>query len=237
MQLLSLVIPAYNEETRIYKTLCECSQILNGKMNYEIIVVDDGSTDGTLPMVQRLSQQIDFLKVVALGKNYGKGRAVREGIRTASGDIVVFLDSDGATNFTAIFDILDALKNYDCAIGSRYLKASKARISLLRRLISRIFNVFVSILFGLKIQDTQCGFKGFRASTIKTVLDELTIDRFAFDVELLWRLSRKGCSIVEIPIEWEEKAGSKVSIIKHGFSMVKDLLLLRAREFYKRRME
>lgn len=227
MQLLSLIIPAYNEEKRIGRTIESYLNILS-KVRFEIIVVDDGSEDNTLQVVERFSRY--NVRAVRLSKNYGKGRAVREGLRSANGDILVFVDSDGSADCEAISNMVEILDSgVDCVIGSRYVQGADAEIKPFRRFASRIFNTIVEALFNLGLSDTQCGFKGFRSEAVLPILPFLRIDRFAFDVELLWYLKLTGAEIVEMPIRWRDQAGSKVTVIKHGLTMVLDLLKLRFR--------
>lgn len=230
MQLLSLIIPAFNEERRIGKTIANYLNTIRD-IQFEIVVVDDGSRDKTAATVMEFVDR--NVKLIRLDRNYGKGRAVREGLRVAEGNYLVFVDSDGATDCEALSKLIEILQSgADCVIGSRYVNGSDVVVSPLRRLTSRIFNVIVNVLFGLGIKDTQCGFKGFRAEVIKPLLPALTIDRFAFDVEILWYLKRSGALVVEMPIRWRDQAGSKVAVIRHGISMVWDLIKLRFRNGY-----
>ncbi|MCS6893555.1 MAG: glycosyltransferase family 2 protein [Deltaproteobacteria bacterium] len=228
MQGVSFVIPAYNEEHRIAPTLHKCLEQFAKYENFEIIVVDDGSTDNTAFVVKQYSESNKKILLIQLGQNFGKGRAIQEGILNSKFDRVLYLDSDGSADLSKVDYILSELdKGYDCVIGSRYLAESDAEISFHRKVCSRVFNLFVRLVFGLNFTDTQCGFKGFRSESVKPIIKNLKIFRFAFDVELIWRLDKAGAKIREIPIRWVERGGTKVNLIKHGCSMVKDLILLR----------
>jgi dolichyl-phosphate beta-glucosyltransferase len=217
----SLIIPAYNEERRIGEVL---DILKNGLRGYEIIVVDDGSTDRTREIA--LSKKV---KVVSYKKNMGKGFAVKTGFLAASGEYIGFVDSDKSLEPKYIERVFEKLKDFDVSIASRYLKSSEIKINqpLLRRIFSRIFNFVVAkFLFGLKIEDTQCGCKAMRREAALYLAKNTITNGFEFDVEMLWRAKMKGYKIIEVPVVWGHDKNSTFSL-KKGPKMF--LYLLRVR--------
>jgi dolichyl-phosphate beta-glucosyltransferase len=213
---VSVVIPAYNEEKRITKTIDEIKSIFekNG-IKYEIIVVDDGSTDKTVEVCKEAG-----VKVLRHEKNMGKGAAVKTGFMNAENDIIGFVDADGATYPESILKIIKNIGDYDIVIGSRRVKGSVIviRQPIFRLIASRIFNIYVNFLFNLKIKDTQCGCKFMKAEVAKTLASEIKSNGFEFDVELLARAKRKNLKILEFPVKWKHIGGSKFNF-KRSFDM------------------
>jgi len=229
---VSVIIPAYNEERRIGKTLQEIIQYLDRKgFQYEIIVVDDGSRDDTRNAVARAGNE--KTRMLQNGANKGKGYSVRKGIMDARQDLVLFSDSDLATPIEEFEKLLEQTdKGYDIAIASRNLKESKIAVSqpFYRQIMGKTFPFIVKAILGLRIRDTQCGFKLFKAEAAKRIAQLQAIDRFAFDAEMLFLAKRLGYKICEVPVAWMDKKGSKVSPIKDGFLMLKDIIKVRANQ-------
>jgi dolichyl-phosphate beta-glucosyltransferase len=227
---LSIVVPAYNEETRFQYKLPHVQEYLNRNFNsYEIIYVDDGSTDGTFQALTAFAKTFPQMRVLRLEKNQGKGKAVRTGIENASGQIILFSDADFSTPIEDIQDLLTYIKKgFDIAIGSRGVTGSKIEIRqpLLRELTGKVGNAIVQTLLLLPFQDTQCGFKMFRADAIKTILPVLTIDGFAFDMEILAVAVARGFKIAEVPVVWRNVLESKVHL-HHTIHVFWDLLKIR----------
>jgi len=220
----TLVIPAYNEENRIGPLLSE----LNCRET-EYIFICDGN-DGTATEIKRwgtLHQEIS-LRCIEYPTRIGKGRAVCEGLSFVKTRFAGYMDADGSTSCSQMAKLFQELKGNDAIIGSRWLAGAKITRSqgFLRRFESRIFNLAIRLLFGLPYQDTQCGAKVFRRDALDTVLPEIVSKGFEFDVELLWRLKRKGYRICEYPIEWNNRGDSRVRG-PDAISMMGNLIKLR----------
>jgi dolichol-phosphate mannosyltransferase len=203
-----LVIPAYNEEKRI-RPLFDAI----GHFDGELIVVCDGM-DRTAFVVEEIARTRTDLAIRCLTFNHrlGKGGGVMAGLSVARAPLVGFFDADGSTTFAEMMRLFSCLADNDGAIGSRWVAGSTLTVpqGILRRLESRSFNFFIRCLFGLDFHDTQCGAKVFKKTVIDKVLPAMVSRGFEFDVELLWRLSRSGCRILEVPIEWQNKSNSRV---------------------------
>ncbi len=204
----SLVIPAYNEEKRIAYLFESITQF-----DGELIVVCDGS-DRTADVVETIAKNRPSLSIRCLrfSTRLGKGGGVIAGLAAAQAPLVGYLDADGSTGIDEICQLFGDLSSFDAVIGSRWVPGSRPviRQSWLRRLESRGFNRVIRILFGLSFHDTQCGAKVFKKSAVDAVLPHLIARGFEFDVELIWRLSRAGYRIEEVPIVWQNKGDSRV---------------------------
>lgn len=224
----SLIIPAYNEETRLSETLNTAINYLKSNYtNFEIIVVDDGSTDKTCEVVRTF----DSVKLIELGYNQGKGAAVRKGFLSAVGKIRIFTDADLSTPITEIPKAIEFInKGYDIFIGSRALDHSliKKHQPFYRELMGKTFNKFVQVMVLWGIKDTQCGFKAFTASAAESVFSKAVLDKFSFDVEALYIARKLKLKIAEVPIIWYNDERSKVSAIKDSYRMFFDILKIRS---------
>jgi dolichyl-phosphate beta-glucosyltransferase len=228
---LSIVIPAYNERLRLPATVLETIRWCHvQEVRYEIIIVDDGSTDDTLSLGQLLEQHDRNLRTLAC-PHKGKGAAVRMGMLNARGRFVLFMDADGATPLSEIPRLLMALESgHQIAIGSRVPQDPgdvTIETSLHRKIIGRVFALFVNVLAVSGIGDTQCGFKMFRREVIKPLFSRQRLDGFAFDVELLYIARQLHMSIAEIPVNWRNQAGSKVRLVADSAKMLRDLSRIR----------
>lgn len=227
---LSIIIPAYNEESRLRKTVLEMRQwTLRSSMKVELLIVDDGSIDQTLTVAKRLAEQWQSVQVLSC-PHAGKGAAVRAGMLAAKGHYVLFMDADGATRLTEISKLMAVLdEGYDIAIGSRVSTIPEVivRTSLARKSIGRTFAVLVNLLIIRGIQDTQCGFKMFRHEVVKPIFSRQTLSGFAFDVELLFIAKKLGFRLKEVPVSWEAQPGSKVNVVIDSFKMLCDIIRIR----------
>jgi len=225
---ISIIIPAYNEEERIEESLNKILVYLKkNKTKYEIIVVDDGSTDNTAKLVKKFKPSV---KVLRNNVNSGKGYSVKKGIENAKYEFILFTDADLATPINELGAMLKVLKKgYDVVIASRNLPESRilTRQPIHRQLSGKTFSLLVRMLLLPGIKDTQCGFKLFRAAAARRISKIQTIFRFCFDVEMLYIAKKLGFKIKEVPVAWVDKKGSRVSLFKDSFSMFIDLIKIK----------
>jgi hypothetical protein len=230
---LSVVIPAYNEAGRLEPTVRSIASWLEGRgRSFEIIVVDDGSHDGTHDLVARLSSEIEHVRGIRLPENRGKGCAVRTGVMNATGERVLFADADGATPIQEI-ERLDAALDAGAhgAIGSRELATGGVRteVRFYRRALGRAFHALVSTIAVRGYRDTQCGFKLFRREIAHDLFARLKSDGFSFDVELLLLARKLDYVIREVPVNWTHQPGSRINLVTDSVRMAIDLFAIRAR--------
>lgn len=229
--LLSIVIPAYNEQARLPRTVLETIRWCTArKLEFELIIADDGSRDETLALGRLFEESDGRIRSLAC-PHMGKGATVRMGMLNAKGRFVLFMDADGATPLNEISKLLAAVeRDHDVAIGSRVAQHPgevEVKTSLHRRLIGRIFAFFVNLLAIEGIADTQCGFKMFRREAAKAVFSRQKTGGFAFDVEILFIARRLLLSIAEIPVDWVAQPGSKVNLVTDSMRMLWDICRIR----------
>ena len=228
---LSVVIPCFNEERRLPSTIEQIERYLDGTgMSYELILVDDGSTDGTRRVMNDAAAHHPSVRVEALPRNRGKGRALAEGVAAASGTEILITDADLSTPIEELEKLQAALdKGAGAAIASRALRGSRVEVSqpVYRVLMGKAFNLIVQLVLLPGIWDTQCGFKLFRADVAKDAFGALTTDGFGFDPEVLFRAKKRGVRITEVPVVWRNSAPTKVSPISSSFDMFKHVLRIR----------
>ena len=236
---LSIVIPAYNEEARIGPTLERITRHLGSRdVSFELLIVDDGSSDRTLEMVDHFARQENLPGPIHIHRNAtnrGKGYSVRRGMLEAQGIYALFTDADLSAPIEEIFKLEKEVAECggDIAFGSRDVKGSDVRVHQpwWRELSGKIFNRFVRLCTGLPYQDTQCGFKLFRMSCCKELFEKQTIFDFGFDVELLYVARKWGLGMKEVPVVWRHSTGSKVQFVPHAFGMLVDLLKIRVNDW------
>jgi len=236
---ISIVIPAYNEEARVGRTLDAMLVWLDAQReDYEIIVADDGSRDATIAVVEERSARNPRVRALRLPQNRGKGAAVRAGILAARGDEVLFSDADLATPIEELSNLRAAMRRdgADIAIASRALPESdiRTRQHPLRELMGRTFNVILRAAVMGGIKDTQCGFKLFRGEVAHDLFGAATVDGFAFDVEILM-LARGRYRVTEVPVVWRHVEQSKVSPGRDAALMLWDVVKLSAKRRLRRR--
>jgi dolichol-phosphate mannosyltransferase len=204
----TLVIPAYNEENRIGRLL---SNLDCGDTEYIFMCDGNDNTVSEIKQWGALHPEIP-LRCIEYPFRIGKGRAVCEGLTLAKTRFAGYMDADGSASCSQMMTLFHELNGNDGIIGSRWLTGSKITRSqgMVRQFESRIFNLTIRLLFGLPYRDTQCGAKVFRKDALDAVLPGIVSKGFEFDVELLWRLTKKGYRISEYPIEWDNKGGSRV---------------------------
>jgi dolichyl-phosphate beta-glucosyltransferase len=229
---ISVIIPAYNEEQRIIPTIRRISEYLKDNWrDYEIVIVDDGSADGTARIVEKLSGSLPNVSLLRSERNRGKGSAVKRGVLSSRGEFLLISDADLSTPIEEIEKLLAFMdEGYDIVIGSRGLSSSELemRQPWYREGMGRAFNVLVSVFLMGGIKDTQCGFKLFRGDVARKVFEKCRIEGFSFDVEVLFLAGKMGCGIKEVPIRWINSPASKVRIIKDSVGMFIDILMIRA---------
>jgi dolichyl-phosphate beta-glucosyltransferase len=228
---ISIVIPAYNEEWRLPPTLVDAIDYLEStQKKYEILVVDDGSTDSTVDVVKKFERIRPQIHLIRAPRNYGKGHAVKLGVLSAQGKAILFADADGSTPFRELHRLEKSLADgADLAIGSRALIANDTKViaHTHRKFIGRFFNFLVNVLVLPSIADTQCGFKLFKKDVARFLFENQTSDGFSFDVELLLIARKAGLTVAEVPINWRNVAGSKVNLISDSIRMFLDIISFR----------
>src|SRR6188474_2948177 len=231
---LSVVIPAYNESARLGNSLRAVVDYL--RQNFpdgELIVVDDGSSDETAELARSVFQDSGDVRtsVISYKSNLGKGRAVRLGLLAARSDVALFSDADLSTPITEAPKLVEPIVKgeFDVTFGSRALdrKLIGVHQPWRREQGGRFFNLVVRLATGLPFWDTQCGFKAFRMSVFRPLVEAATIDRFGFDVELLYLAHRAGLNLKEIPVRWDHNEGSKVTLFSDSFKMLNEVGLIR----------
>lgn len=228
---LSIVIPAYNEETRIAGSLEKIYFYLEQQTyTCELIIVDDGSTDLTVQVVEDILKRIEHGTLIQNEVNRGKGYSVRQGVLHSHGEYVLFSDADLSTPIEEVEKLFWHLdQGYDIAVGSRGLQESDIQIrqSWYRENMGKIFNRIIRALMLTTFSDTQCGFKCFRGDVARKLFAQQKIDHFSFDVEVLYLATCHGYRVKEVPIQWFNEPNSQVNAIYDSSKMFKDLLKIR----------
>lgn len=228
---LSIVIPAYNEEQRLPPTLKAYLDYYEPRLgsDFELIVVVNGSRDGTERVAREQATQHPAIQVIVEPRAIGKGGAILLGFRSSRGDLIGFVDADGATPPDAFDDLARNIGDAGAIIASRWFKESRVYPPqpLKRRIASRIFNFFVRWFFKVNIRDTQCGAKVLTRAAVQKILPEIGITRWAFDVDLLFKLRRAHFRIVEHPTTWHDVGGSQLKIGRASLEMFVAIARLR----------
>ena len=231
---LSIIVPAYNEAGRLPRTLTRMRDYFASRgfttHELEILIVDDGSKDGTVQVAEQWARDWPSLRVISNGDNRGKGYSVRHGMLEARGRIALFTDADLSSPIEESEKLLAAINaGNDVAIGSRALDRSliATHQSRLRELAGMIFNGFVRIFTGLPFSDTQCGFKAFVREPSRIVFEQQRIERFGFDPEILFLAKRHGLRTAEIPVRWAHDPATKVHMLRDSLMMFFDLAIIR----------
>lgn len=233
---ITIIVPAHNEEKNIKDTILSVySFLIKNKdiTNFEIIIVEDGSDDNTLEIAKNLESKYQEITLIHSEKRLGKGKAIEKGIRKSSSENIVFLDADDSTETSCLKEMIDTLKKeeFDIVIGQR--SSNSAERSLKRRILSRGYNLFARNLLRTKIKDHQCGFKGFKKSSIINLLDEIKSEGFFWDTEILYLARESGLNIKEIKVNWTEEDNSSVNPHKIVPEMAFGLYRLTGEKIFK----
>jgi glycosyltransferase involved in cell wall biosynthesis len=231
---VSIVIPAFNESRRIADSLRKVREFLGRTpLSSEVLVVNDGSTDGTAEIVRRFEPE--GVRLIHHAQNRGKGYSVRAGVLTAIGTYVLFTDADLSTPIDELSKLYDIAEQdpADIVIGSRaidrrYIERHQPRY---RETGGIVFNRLVRICLGLKLHDTQCGFKLFHRDRTRSIFEKQTIDGFGFDTEILFLAARRRLRIREVSVRWSHADDTKVRLIRDGLGMIADLVRIRLNDF------
>ena len=218
--MISVIIPAFNEEKRIQKTLKKITDFFKGK-KHEILVIDDGSNDRTRYVVKKFSTVILNSK----RKNMGKGFSVKEGVLMSKGDLILISDADLSTPIEE-FDKLFKYFDKNIVIGSRALKKSIVQNNIMRKILGKFGNLIIHLIVK-DIKDTQCGFKIFDSKIAKKLFNKQTINGFGFDFEILFLAQKYRYQIKEVPIVWNNVEGSKVKPIHYFITLIELLSIIR----------
>jgi dolichyl-phosphate beta-glucosyltransferase len=227
---LSIIIPSYNEELRLPATLERIAAYLGANAaDTEVLVVDDGSKDRTAQVAESFRRVLPQLRVIPNGVNRGKGYSVRHGMQEARGDTVLFTDADLSAPIEEAPKLIEALRTYDVAIGSRALDRSLISVheSPFREFAGIVFNKIVQVVLRLPFVDTQCGFKAFRRERCRIIFEQQRIERFGFDPELLYLARHHGLQTVEIPVRWAHSPATKVNMLRDSIQMFLDVFTIR----------
>ncbi|MCC6264452.1 MAG: glycosyltransferase family 2 protein [Bryobacterales bacterium] len=237
MASVSIVIPAYNEESRLPDTLDAILAFLSASARWtewEILVVDDGSTDGTAAVAARFQNREPRINLLRNPGNRGKGYSVRHGMLNAKHEWALFSDADLSTPIEELDRLHDACLERNCsiAIASRAIDRSliEERQSLLRELGGRGMNLLMRLIVGLNIADTQCGFKLFSRESVCAIFPLQTIEGFGFDPEVLFIARKRGFRYCEIPARWKHVEGTKVRLVRDSLRMLADFLRIRSND-------
>lgn len=232
---VSIVIPAYNEALRLESSLHALSSFLGGvSWPWEVILVIEHSTDGSLALARRLAESLPGFHIIGNRTQRGKGYAVRCGMLQARGEFAFFMDADLSTPLAELPVFLDYFAAHPEAhilVGNRQHPSSAIlkKQSLLRRKMGQTFNRVLRLVAGISLRDTQCGFKAFRRAAREAIFPLQTLDGFAFDVEVLLLAEKLGFNVHDLPVQWSNAGGSKVNMLRDSVQMLRDALRIRKR--------
>jgi dolichyl-phosphate beta-glucosyltransferase len=228
---LSVVIPAFNEEKRLGPTLRRVVDHLRAQgVSFEVLVVDDGSEDDTAGVARQFEGE--GVRVLPQERNRGKGAVLKVGVLASRGDEVLLVDADLSTPIEDLARLRPHLAEAELVLGSRAVEGSNITVHQpwYREMMGRTFNRIVQLAGVRGLKDTQCGFKLLRGDVARRLFSELTIERFAYDVELVWLARKRGYSVVEVGVTWADSPSSKVNPLTDSARMFRDVLALRLRD-------
>ncbi len=226
---VSVVLPAYNEADRLEPAVDKISQALRDYGDsFEIIIAEDGSTDGTDKKAGALAEKLPFVRHIHGEKRLGRGIALKNAFKKSRGGVLVYMDVDLATDIGHLKQLISSIKDegYDLATGSRMLRESKVHRTRTRGTASKTYNFMVRLILRSKVTDHQCGFKAFRREPLMQLLDEAEATHWFWDTEILVRAARKGCRIKEVPVEWKSGSDTKVRLFRDSWTMFRQIISL-----------
>ena len=228
---LSVVLPAHNEASKLEAAVRQTKQAFAAFSSaYEILIAEDGSTDGTAEIANRIASEDPSVRHIHSDERLGRGKALNRAFKSTRGDILMYMDVDLSTDLSSVKPLINALteEQYDFATGSRMMKTSDVTRSIKRTIMSKAFNSLVRTILRSKLRDHQCGFKSFRKEALMQILDEIEDEHWFWDTELLVRAQRNGYKVKEIPVVWVDKggAGTKVNTFGDSISMFSSILRL-----------
>ena len=225
--MISIIVPAYNESKRIRSFLKDLVKFAK-KGNYEIIIVDDGSTDNTGSVIKKITKDFKKIKIISYKPNMGKGYAVKTGIMKARGEYIIFIDADGSIHPKEIPKMERMLKEYDIVVGDRSSIFSKIKQPRARKFLGVLFNNYMNTIFRVDVKDFLCGFKGFRRNAAKTLFKDIISNRWIFDVEIFYKSRKANYTLYKLPIKWVHKPDTKIKRLDPP-KMFFEALILRLR--------
>ncbi len=220
--MLSLIIPTYNEEKNIRKTILKLSRILK-PYEHEIIIADDGSSDKTVDIARELKQ-----KIVKNNTNMGRGYTIQHALKFCKGDYIIYTDADLSINPEALKTVIDNLNYYDIVIGSKHINGSSLKYPLTRKILSHVYKNLVNVLFNTQLSDYQAGLKGFKRQVLEQIIPNVKASRWSWDTEVLIRALKEGYKVKEIPIQVNEIGKkSSVRLLRDSALMLKELIRMK----------
>lgn len=230
--MISIVIPFYNEAARAEPRLSQSveSLRLNVKDPFELIFVNDGSTDQTLQILESVknSHQSLPIEIISYDHNQGKGYAVRLGVDKIQGDKIIIMDADFSIDLSEVNTFTEKLDRFDVVVGSKkhLLTRTENRQKIPRRILGKGFTWLTNILLGLNFTDITCGFKGFKTAAAKNIFVKQVMNGWSYDAETLFLAKRFKYSMLELPVKWRHVEGSKVSPVRDTLRSLRDLVLI-----------
>ena len=226
---VSVVLPAYNEADKLEGAVTKISQALKEtRYVYEIVIAEDGSTDGTAERAEELTQKFPYIKHIHREKRLGRGTALNNAFKQCNGKVFVYMDLDLATDLKYLKPLIDAItvEDNDFSTGSRMLPESKVERSLSRSISSKTYNFLVRHMLGSNLKDHQCGFKAFKRDPVLALLDDVEATHWFWDTEIMVRAHRQGYKIKEIAVEWKSGRDTKVNLLKDSWDMFQQIMRL-----------
>ncbi len=223
------MLPAYNEVEYLAPAVEKSTQEIKEFAKYfEIIIAEDGSTDGTAERAEELAQKNQFVRHIHRDQRLGRGTALNNAFEQSRGEVLVYMDLDLATDISFLKPLVEAitLEGYDFSTGSRMLPESKAERTFSRSISSKTYNFLVRHMLGSKLRDHQCGFKAFKRDAVLSLLDEIEAKHWFWDTEILVRAQKHGFSVKEIAVEWKSGKGTKVNLFKDSWNMFRQIMKL-----------
>ncbi|HEX7483180.1 MAG TPA: dolichyl-phosphate beta-glucosyltransferase [Candidatus Bathyarchaeia archaeon] len=224
---VSVVLPAYNEVDYLQPAVEKTTQTLNQvAQTYEVIIAEDGSTDGTAERAEELAQQNLKVRHIHREKRLGRGTALNNAFKQSNGEVLVYMDLDLATDLKYLKPLVEVItvEGYDFSTGSRMLRESKAERTFSRSISSKTYNFLVRNMLGSKLHDHQCGFKAFKREPLMQIIDKVEATHWFWDTEIMVRAQRTGYKVKEIAVEWKSGKATKVNLVKDSWNMFRQIM-------------